>query len=77
MLQHADAVHVWGLPKPEAIALLPPASSVQCAITIFHATVVAYYEREASVENALAVLRQAVAFLSGARTWWEETHGQF
>jgi hypothetical protein len=75
VLQHADAGYVWGLPKPDAISLLPQASSLRQAITIFHAAVVVYYEQEASVEHALAVLRQAVAFLSIARTWWEETHG--
>ncbi len=76
VLHHGDAAYVWGLPKPDAIALLPHASSVRHAITSFHAAVVAYYEQEASVERALTALRQAIAFLSSARDWWEETYGK-
>jgi hypothetical protein len=75
-LQQSDAVHVWGLPKRSAIELLAPDSPLRSPIEGFYESVVAYYDGDPSVERALAVLRDALAFLSAASMWWREARGR-
>jgi hypothetical protein len=71
-LQHGDPIAVWNLPKPAAIALLPPETAVGSAIRAFYAAVRDYYPGEATLEGRLAVIACGVEFLSAAQRWWVE-----
>lgn len=75
-LQQPDPVHVWSLPKRQAIALLPTDSALHSAIAGFLTSVTAYYTGERSVERGLQVLQDAATFLSAARMWWDEKENQ-
>ena len=71
-LQHDDPLAVWGLPKRQAIELLPGNSPLRRAIEAFDRALRACYRSEEPVEQALAVIEAGVAFLQTARRWWEE-----
>ncbi len=71
-LQEDDAVQVWGLPKDQAIALFAPETALGQAIRAFYEQVYAYYTIQTAVAGALRVISSAVAFLSAAKSWWEE-----
>ncbi len=75
-LQEEDDVRVWGLPKEQAIALVAPETTQGQAIRAFYEQVYAYYTVQASVSGALQVISSAVAFLSAAKSWWEENSGK-
>jgi hypothetical protein len=62
-------VGVWKLSKVAAIELLPASESPGKEIRTFHRSVLDYYLREPSVENALTVLECGVAFLQAAKEW--------
>ncbi len=70
-VQHSDPIHVWQLPKDEAMSLLPP-SQMRSAIFSFHESVFAYFVGERQLEQALTVLERAVGFLSVVKGWWGE-----
>jgi len=72
-LQQDNAVQVWGLPKEQAIALLPAQSDVNRTIRRFHQAVRVYYGEQASVEQAIEVFESGLAFLHEARQWWHAT----
>jgi hypothetical protein len=72
-LQQDDAVRVWGLPKEQAIALLPAQSEVSQTIRRFHYAVRAYYTGDRSVDQALEVFESGLAFLQAAKQWWDAT----
>src|SRR5215469_11362945 len=74
-LQYDDAPRIWGLPKQQAIALLPQDTPLGKAIRAFYQAVQIYYPAEASVEQALAVIERGVTFLKAAKAWWSETGG--
>lgn len=74
-LQYDDAPRIWGLPKQQAIALLPQDTPLGKAIRAFYQAVQIYYPAEASVEQALAVIERGVVFLRTAKAWWSETSG--
>ena len=70
-LQQDDAVRVWGLPKEQAIALLPVQSELSRQIRRFHNAVYAYYNQDHSVDQALEIFESGLAFLQAAKLWWE------
>ena len=74
-LQYDDAPRIWGLPKQQAIALLPQDTPLGKAIRAFYQAVQIYYPAEASVEQALAVIERGVDFLKAAKAWWSEKSG--
>ncbi|MGD8627112.1 MAG: hypothetical protein PVF47_10740 [Anaerolineae bacterium] len=69
-VQAADAVAVWNLTKEQAIAALPPASSLRREAEAFHRAVWAYYPAENSLEGALTLIEHGVNFLGAAKAWW-------
>jgi hypothetical protein len=71
-LRQPDALRVWCLPKHDALALLPPGTPLRSTIEHFYASVMAYYGSAPTVDSALAVLRDALAFCAAARDWWLE-----
>jgi hypothetical protein len=71
-LQQESAVRVWGLPKRAAIELLTMGTPLRATIERFYASVVAYYGGDPSVERAVAVLQDGVAFLTAAHMWRQE-----
>jgi hypothetical protein len=73
-LQYDDAPRIWGLPKQQAIALLPQDTPLGRAIRAFYQAVQTYYPAEASVEQALAVIETGVVFLRTAKAWWIDTN---
>lgn len=66
-LRAANPLEIWKLSKVAAIGLLPADESPGREIRAFHRSVLDYYLREQSVENALAVLERGVAFLRAAK----------
>jgi hypothetical protein len=67
-LQQNDPIHMWNLPKEDAIEALPTASTLKQAILTFYHDVLTYYLGAHSVEQALAVFESAIAFLGEARS---------
>jgi hypothetical protein len=72
-LQHDDPIRVWGLPKSQAIDLLPEDSQLAHSAREFYAGLHAYYPTESSVEHCLAALGRGLAVLRAAKQWWEAT----
>ncbi len=72
VLRTGDPIAVWNLPKPEAIALLPEHTLAGRAIRAFDVAVRAYYPAQASVDGALVVLENGLAFLHSALESWVE-----
>jgi hypothetical protein len=70
-LEQNDPIRVWNMAKMEAMAQLPPDSALGSALDRVYRAVLAYYPGESSVELALEVIRQGVAFLREAKLWWE------
>ncbi len=68
-LQQDDAIHVWGLPKEQAIALLPPDTALGQTIRTFYQAVQTYYPAQTSVEQALTVIETGLMFLRAVKTW--------
>ncbi len=66
-LQHPDPIHIWGLPKEQAIDLLPPDTTTGQAIRAFYRVLVAYYTGGQAVEQAMDVFESATAFLREAK----------
>jgi hypothetical protein len=69
----SDPIHLWGLPKEEAIDRLPHGSPLYQAIHAFHRAVWSYYPDEDSLESALSLIQTGVAFLQAAGDWWRST----
>lgn len=72
-LQQADPIHVWGLPKDQAIQLLPQNTAIGQTIRDFYQAVLAYYPAEAPIEQALKVIESGLAFLREAASWVSTT----
>ncbi len=70
-LQRDDVFRVWGLPKEQAIGLLPQDTSLGRRMREFYRAVRTYYPAEGSIEQALAVIERGVAFLRSAKSWWD------
>jgi hypothetical protein len=66
-LQHPDPIHIWGLPKAQAIDLLPPNTTIGQVIRAFYRAVLTYYAGEQTVEQALTVFESAITFLGEAK----------
>jgi len=65
-LRCEDPLEVWCLPKDAAMALLPRAESPGREIQIFYHSILAYYGGNRSMELALRVIGQGVAFIHAA-----------
>ncbi len=63
----------WGLPKDQAIQLLPQNTATGQTIRDFYQAVLAYYPAEASIEQALKVIESGLAFLREAASWASTT----
>lgn len=74
-LAEENALAIWRLPKPEAIALLPTADPMGRAIRAFDTAARIYYPEQTSVDAALDVLRTGIAFRRSVSEWWRGTHG--
>ena len=72
VLQGHDPFSVWSLPKPHAIALLPPETSLGQTLRAFYRAVHIYYPSERSAEEGLEVITTGVAFLHTVKAWWHE-----
>lgn len=75
-IEQNDPIRMWNMTKVEAMAQLPPDSALGSALDRFYRAVLAYYPGESSVERALEVIRQGVAFLREAKLWWEGGAGK-
>jgi hypothetical protein len=69
-LREADAVAIWNLPKPAAIALLPVEHPLGRAIRAFDVAVRTYYPAEETVDGALEVIWQGAEFQRAVKAWW-------
>jgi hypothetical protein len=72
VLQGHDPFSVWNLPKPQAIALFPPETSLGQTLRAFERAVHSYYPSEESTEEGLAVITTGVTFLRAVQSWWQE-----
>jgi hypothetical protein len=72
ILQGHDPFSVWSLPKPQAIALLPPETSLGQTLRAFYRAVYIYYPTEESAEEGLQVITTGVTFLHTVKSWWHE-----
>ncbi len=72
VLQQEDAIHVWRLPKGDAITHLPSGTELRRAMDMFYRAVQAYYPTEESIERALDVVTSGVDALRAAKEWWQE-----
>jgi hypothetical protein len=66
-LRAPDPIRVWGLPKPDAIALLPTDSPAGRTIRAFDAAVRAYYPTEANVALVLDVIARGAEFFEAVK----------
>jgi hypothetical protein len=72
VLQGHDPFSIWSLPKPQAIALLPPETFLGQTLRAFYRAVQIYYPSEESAEEGLAVITTGVTFLHTVKSWWHE-----
>jgi len=72
ILQGHDPFSVWNLPKPQAIALFSPETSLGQTLRAFERAVRISSPFEASEEEGLAVITMGVAFLQAVQAWWQE-----
>jgi hypothetical protein len=76
ILKGHDPFTIWSLPKPQAIALLPPDTPLGQTIRAFYQAVQTYYPYEELVAEGLTVIEMGVSFLQTAKAWWQEyMHG--
>ncbi|MDQ6642850.1 MAG: hypothetical protein M3Y76_00170 [Chloroflexota bacterium] len=75
-LQQDDPIYIWSLPKEKAIELLPSGTTLGQAIRVFYQAVQLYYPACSSVEQALLVIKNGVAFLQVAKSWLDEEKGE-
>lgn len=66
-LRAPDPIRVWGLPKLDAIALLPKDSPAGRTIRAFDAAVRVYYPTEANVALALDVIARGAEFFEAVK----------
>lgn len=71
-LQQEDAIHMWRLPKGQAITYLPSGTGLRRAMDTFYRAVQDYYPTEESIERALDVVTSGVDALRAAKEWWQE-----
>lgn len=67
-----DGLHVWNLPKPAAIALLPQERQLARTVHAFYQALHVYYPQVASVEDAIRVIEAGIAFFEAAKVWRAE-----
>ena len=72
VLQGHDPFTVWSLPKPQAIELLPPDTSLGQTMRDFYQAVQTYYPHEQLLTEALVVIETGIAFLQSVKAWWME-----
>lgn len=72
ILQGHDPFSIWGLPKPQAMDLLPPETALGQTLRAFDQAVRSYYPSEGSAEAGLAVITAGVTFLHTVKSWWHE-----
>jgi len=70
-LQQVDATRVWGLPRAQAMKLLPKDTSLSQKIHEFYRAVQTYYPAEESIEHGLAVIESGVDVLETAKSRWD------
>lgn len=70
--QGYDPFSVWNLPRPQAIALFSPETSLGQTLRAFYQAVQVYYPLEKPVEEELAVITAGVTFLHAVQLWWQE-----
>ncbi len=73
ILQGHDPFIVWSLPKPQAIALFPPDTSLGQTIRAFYQAVQTYYPYEELLTEGLTVIETGVSFLQTVKAWWNES----
>jgi hypothetical protein len=71
IIRHGDPSRVWGLPKPQAIALLPTDEPLGSTIRSFYAALWSHYNKPETVESALDCIAKGVAFLRAAKDWYD------
>ena len=71
-LEAEDPLRPWGLPKDEAIRLLPDATPLGHEIRRSHQAVREYYPGEHSVDAGLRVIETGIAFLQAAKDWYDQ-----
>lgn len=71
---HRNGVAIWNLKKQDVVSKLAAIPAVASEITSFYRSVQAYYPREQSVEGALAVIRDGIAFIYAAKSYWMTLH---
>jgi hypothetical protein len=69
-LQDGEPIRIWGLPKPEAIALLPAGTPTGDAIRAFYDALRVYYPAHTDAEAGLRVIEQGATFLRTVQVWW-------
>ncbi len=73
ILQGHDPFIIWSLPKPQAIALLPPGTPLGQTIRAFYQAVQTYYPYEELLMEGLMVIEIGVSFLQCVKTWWNQS----
>lgn len=71
-IQEQNGIHVWSLPKPEVIALLPQESPLALRTRAFYQLLQTYYSLENSLENAIRVIEAGIAFFEEVKIWQTE-----
>ena len=72
VLQGHDPFTIWSLPKPQALELLSPDTSLGQTIRAFYQAMQTYYPYEQLLVEALAVIETGIAFLQSIQSWWLE-----
>lgn len=73
ILQGHDPFTIWSLPKPQAIALLPPDTPLGQTIRAFYQAAQTYYPYEELLVEGLTVIETGVSFLQTVKAWWNQS----
>ncbi len=71
-IQEQNGLHVWSLPKPAVMALLPQQSQLAQTVHAFYQALHVYYPQENSAEDAIRVIETGIAFFEAANVWRAE-----
>ena len=74
-LRMDNPMAAWQLPKEKAVLLIPGSEPMGRDIRRFYTCVLEYYPAQESVELALKIVEQGVAFLHSAREWYDSMDG--
>ncbi|MBA2875262.1 hypothetical protein [Thermaerobacillus caldiproteolyticus] len=69
-IEQEDAVKVWQMPKNEAIKLLPD-EEMKAYAERFYEHAKRYYSNETSIEDALKLIENGVAFFKSVQLWYK------